>query len=326
MNYADLLKLTDVSQKHLISITQYDQSSLLQVMDVALKIKGNNYAELGPQLRDRLFWNVFLEASTRTQHSFRLAIESLGGKVHDFSAQGSSIEKGESILDTFQTLALLGADGFVFRTPSVYDILNVSHRFPQKILINAGNGSFEHPTQTILDLVTLFETFGTIDNLRIGIYGDLCHHRAAHSLVLALNQFNPSVFLVSPSGLKLPDLFKTQLRFSFEEIHLSTFEEKIDLLKKIDVLYICPFIDYLYENYLYSFQINTSIEELISLYKIDFKTVEKANNNDLRVLHPFPRGDILDSDLDGSIYNLYFLQAGNGICTRIAILLDLLKK
>ena len=256
---------------------------------------------------------MFFEPSTRTKMSFETAVKRLGGDCIGFeSSRSSSVSKGESIADTAKMFEGY-CDALVIRhelegvSKFISDIVDVP-------VINAGDGAGQHPTQTLLDLYTIKNEIGHIDNLRIALIGDLKFGRTVHSLSNALGLFdNVKIYLVSPPELKMPqevlhDISKTNVKY-----------EEVDNIEKIiddvDVLYVTRiqkerFADI--DDYL----------KIKGAYIVNRKMLE---GKDLIVMHPLPRIDEIDADVDDTKYNKYFTQAANAVPVRMAILKTLIK-
>lgn len=256
---------------------------------------------------------MFFEPSTRTRLSFETSMKRLGGECIGFSSSGSSsVSKGESIADTAKMFEGY-SDVLVIR----HELEGVS-RFISDIVdvpvINAGDGAGQHPTQTLLDLYTIRKEIGEIDNLKIALVGDLKYGRTVHSLANALSLFNNiKIYFVSPNELRIPhevlhDLNKTDV--NYEEV--SNIEDVID---DVDVLYVTRIQKERFgdiDDYL----------RIKGAYVINKKLIE---GKELIVMHPLPRIDEIDSDVDDTKYNKYFRQAFNAVPVRMAILKTLIE-
>ena len=216
--------------KHLLSMKQLSPDDVTHVLDTA-----NSFREVGtrvikkvPALRGRSVVNLFYENSTRTRISFELAAKRLSADVINFSAAGTSVAKGESLKDTALTLQAMGADAIVIRHQSS-GAPNALTRWVTGSVINAGDGTHEHPTQGLLDLYTMRERFGHIEGLRIAIIGDVLHSRVARSLTFGLSMMGAEVTLVGPPTLIPPDAPSWGARVSYDVD---------DVLPKLDVCYM----------------------------------------------------------------------------------------
>jgi aspartate carbamoyltransferase catalytic subunit len=189
--------------KHLLSAADLDRDQALLVLDTAEQMDralvGREVKKL-PTLRGRTVVNLFYEDSTRTRTSFELAAKRLSADVVNFSAKGSSVSKGESLKDTALTLQAMGADAVVIRHP----YSGAPHRLAEWVagsVVNAGDGTHEHPTQALLDAFTMRRRLGRLDGLRVTVVGDVLHSRVARSNVLLLHELGADVTLVAPPTL-----------------------------------------------------------------------------------------------------------------------------
>ncbi|MEU8006625.1 aspartate carbamoyltransferase catalytic subunit [Catellatospora sp. NPDC049111] len=193
--------------KHLLSTADLDAATATEILDIATEmasVSGREIKKL-PTLRGRTVVNLFYEDSTRTRISFEAAAKRLSADVINFSAKGSSVEKGESLKDTAWTLQAMGADAVVIRHPAS----GAPHRLANWVtgsVLNAGDGTHEHPTQALLDAYTMRSRMGRIDGLHVAIVGDVLHSRVARSNVLLLNTLGAKVTLVGPPTLVPTDL------------------------------------------------------------------------------------------------------------------------
>ena len=175
--------------RHLLSVEQLDRDDIERIMQ-----RAESFAEVGrrdikkvPTLRGRTVVTLFYEASTRTSSSFELAAKSLSADVINFASSGSSVEKGESLKDTVQTLSAYQPDLIVVRTPHVGSPELIAG-WTTAAVVNAGDGKHEHPTQALLDVYTLRERLGSLEGLNIWIVGDVMHSRVARSCILAFQK------------------------------------------------------------------------------------------------------------------------------------------
>lgn len=193
--------------KHLLSTADLDAATAIEILDIATEmasVSGREIKKL-PTLRGRTVVNLFYEDSTRTRISFEAAAKRLSADVINFSAKGSSVEKGESLKDTAWTLQAMGADAVVIRHPAS----GAPHRLANWVtgsVLNAGDGTHEHPTQALLDAYTIRSRMGRLDGLHVAIVGDVLHSRVARSNVLLLNTLGAKVTLVGPPTLVPTDL------------------------------------------------------------------------------------------------------------------------
>ncbi|HEY3507332.1 MAG TPA: aspartate carbamoyltransferase catalytic subunit [Actinocatenispora sp.] len=187
---------------HLLSAADLDRDTATRILDTATEmatVAGREVKKL-PTLRGRTVVNLFYEDSTRTRTSFELAAKRLSADVINFSAKGSSVSKGESLKDTALTLQAMGADAVVIR----HSASGAAHRLARWVdgsVVNAGDGTHEHPTQALLDAYTMRERLGKLDGVRVAIVGDVLHSRVARSNVTLLSTLGAEVTLVSPPTL-----------------------------------------------------------------------------------------------------------------------------
>ena len=300
--------------KNIISIKDFKREDVDYILDEAEKLEDiAKSREVSQELKGKILGLMFFEPSTRTKLSFETAIKRLGGDCIGFeNTKTSSLSKGESIADTAKMFEGY-SDALVIRhelegvSKFISDIVDIP-------VINAGDGAGQHPTQTLLDLYTIRKEIGKIDDLKIALIGDLKFGRTVHSLSNALGLYNNiRIYLVSPDELKMPqeilhDLSKTNI--SYEDV--STIDEIID---DVDVLYVTRiqkerFADA--DDYL----------KIKGAYIVNKKMLE---GKDLIVMHPLPRIDEINGDVDDTKYNKYFTQAANAVPVRMAILKTLIE-
>jgi len=293
-------------KKSLVSINDFSKEEILEILALAKKIEKNPNV---PLLKDVVVGVLFFEPSTRTRLSFEAAIQRLGGKVIGFSdASSSSIQKGESLKDTILTVAQY-ADLIVMRHP-----IEGSARFASEIspvpIINAGDGANQHPTQCLLDLYTILQTQNTLDNLHISFVGDLKYGRTVHSLVIAMTMFNTTFHLVSPVELKLPSAVK---------IHIK--EKQLPYYQYTDLQEVIPISDIIYMTRIQAerFSDPMEYEKVKNSYRLTASMLTNTKPN-LKILHPLPRVNEIDTDVDHMPQAYYFQQVKNGMYVRQALM------
>ena len=192
--------------KHLLSIDAASPEDITRILDTADSFRevGTRVIKKVPALRGRTVVNLFYENSTRTRISFEIAAKRLSADVINFSTSGSSVSKGESLKDTALTLEAMGADAIVIRHSSSGSPYTLT-KWVEASVINAGDGTHEHPTQALLDLYTIREHFPSFEGLRVAIVGDVLHSRVARSNVHALSRMGAEVTLVGPATLIPPE-------------------------------------------------------------------------------------------------------------------------
>lgn len=253
----------------------------------------------------------FLENSTRTKHSFAIAIQKMGAMYLDFNAETSSLKKGESLEETFLTLFNQGVNLCIFRSNISHQLSQFRESPPIKI-INGGDGVNEHPTQALLDLYTLFELSPELEGKTIAIFGDNIHSRVGHSLIKLLPQFGMKVILCGPKHF-LPE--QNSLPAGVE---LST--DRDETIKKCDFLYLLRIQKERHQN-----QIELSDSDYLNTYGVSLEHLKKMQKL-IPVLHPGPAniGVELDNHLiKSSLYNGY-LQVQNSVPMRMAIIQSML--
>jgi aspartate carbamoyltransferase catalytic subunit len=205
---------------HLISISEASEASVLSFFQQISKNKSKGFSYAQPVLKNETVSLLFLEPSTRTRISFEIAAQKLGAQTVLIQKEGSSLEKGETILDTFQTIHAMGCRMFVYRSPDS-SIQEISKHFGKKIaLLNAGDGSNEHPTQALIDGFTIWENYKAFDKIKIAILGDVARSRVAHSDITLFNMLGNKPFVSGP-----PELLKN---FSKDQVNLvESMEEAI---------------------------------------------------------------------------------------------------
>lgn len=285
-----------------------------ELMNLAGKIIKNprNYEQVGLH---RILGSLFFEPSTRTRLSFEAAMMRLGGKVLGFSeAASSSVAKGESIADTVKTVACY-SDILVMRHPKE-GAPRVALAGIDIPLINGGDGGHQHPTQTLGDLFTIREEKGRLDNLVIGVCGDLKFGRTVHSLCKAMARYeNIKIVLISPDELRIPEYIKKEVlkKNNIETLETGSLEEALPML---DVLYMTRVQKERFFN-------EQDYVRLKDTYILDTEKM-KLGGPDLAVLHPFPRVNEIAPEVDKDHRALYFKQAKYGMYMRMALIMALL--
>ncbi len=265
--------------------------------------------------KGKLMASLFYEPSTRTRLSFESAMYRLGGQVIGFSEPGSSsVTKGESIADTIRTVNCY-ADIAVMRHPKE-GAPRVASMHSDIPVVNAGDGGHQHPTQTLTDLLTIKSAKGKIENLTVGCCGDLKFGRTVHSLIKALSRYeNINFVLISPQELKLPDYIKKEVlkKNGIEFMEVESLEENID---KLDILYMTRVQKERFFN-------EEDYVRLKDTYILNKDKMELAKE-DMIILHPLPRVNEIDYEIDNDPRAYYFKQTKNGMYIRMALISKLL--
>ena len=302
--------------KNLVGIEDFSKEEINELIEVSKDIIKNkeNYLD---KCKGKILATLFFEPSTRTRLSFESAMLSLGGGVLGFSsADSSSTQKGETLADTIKVVSVY-SDIIAMRHPKEgAPIVAVNNS--NVPIINAGDGGHNHPTQTLLDLLTISQEKGRLDNFTVGLCGDLKFGRTVHSLIIALSRYeNIKFVLIAPNELKIPDYLKQDIldKKNIEYIETESLEDNID---KLDILYMTRVQK---ERFL-------NEEEYIRLkdvYILDKQKLEKAKK-DLCIMHPLPRVNEISTEIDNDTRACYFRQAEYGKYMRMAIILKLLKE
>jgi aspartate carbamoyltransferase catalytic subunit len=294
--------------KHLLSVTQLSPEDIIRILDTADSFRevGTRVIKKVPALRGRTVVNLFYESSTRTRISFELAAKRLSADVINFSTSGSSVSKGESLKDSALTLEAMGADAIVIRHSSS-GAPHTLTRWVDASVINAGDGTHEHPTQALLDLYTIREHFPSFDGLRVAIVGDVLHSRVARSGTLALARMGAQVTLVGPPTLIPPEAPSWGAEVSYE----------LDpVLPKLDVCYMLRV-----QRERQRQQYFPSVREYSRMFGLTRGRVGSLPDGAL-VMHPGPmnRGVEIASDVADLPRSLITDQVTNGIAVRMALL------
>lgn len=301
--------------RHLMSPLDLSVEELDQLLDLAGDIEKNpqKYAHACDGMK---LATCFYEPSTRTRLSFEAAMLNLGGSVLGFaSADSSSAAKGESVSDTIRIISCY-ADICAMRHPKEGAPLVASQKSSIPV-INAGDGGHQHPTQTLTDLLTIRSLKGKLDNMTIGLCGDLKFGRTVHSLINALIRYPGIRFvLISPEELKIPDYIREDVlvknNIPFEEV-----TRLDDAMPKLDILYMTRVQKERFFN-------EEDYVRLKNYYILD-KEKMKLAKDDMYVLHPLPRVNEISVEVDGDPRAAYFRQAQYGVYVRMALILTLLK-
>lgn len=301
--------------RHLMSPLDFSVEELDQLLNLANDIEANpkKYAHAcdGKKLA-----TLFYEPSTRTRLSFEAAMMNLGGNVLGFSsADSSSASKGESVADTIRMVACY-ADICAMRHPKEGAPLVASLHSPIPV-INAGDGGHQHPTQTLTDLLTIRTLKGRLNNLTIGLCGDLKFGRTVHSLINALVRYTGIRFiLISPEELRVPSYIREDV-LRKKNIEFKEVERLEDALPKLDLLYMTRVQKERFFN-------EEDYVRMKDFYILDRKKMELAPK-DMLVLHPLPRVNEISVEVDDDPRAVYFKQAQFGVYARMALILTLLE-
>ncbi|MDN2664688.1 aspartate carbamoyltransferase [Psychromonas sp. 14N.309.X.WAT.B.A12] len=297
-------------QKNIISIADLSRSDLELILETAHSLKQNPQPTL---LNNKVIASCFFEASTRTRLSFETAVQRLGGSVIGFDSGGNTslAQKGETLADSVKVISSY-ADAFFMRHPQE-GAARLASEFTSVPVINGGDGSNQHPTQTLLDLFTIYETQARLDNLNIAFVGDLKYGRTVHSLAQALSLFNCNFYFISPEALAMPDYIIEEL--TERDISFSLHTSIEEVVDELDVLYMTRVQKERFDE--------TEYQHMKSAFLLNAGMLKNVKDN-LKVLHPLPRIDEINQDVDNTPYAYYFQQAQNGVFARQALLALLL--
>lgn len=299
-----------MKNKSLVSITDYSKDEYLKILSLADAFEKKPDPGL---FKDKVVATLFFEPSTRTRLSFESAVLRMGGKVIGFSdSSSSSVTKGETLYDTIKIVSNY-CDLIVMRHP-----LEGAARFASELthvpVINAGDGANQHPTQTLLDLYSILKTQQTLDNLTIFMVGDLKYGRTVHSLLMAMSQFQTTFYFVSPDELKMPEEYK---------YYLNCLGLKYTEQKDFNANITAADIIYMTRVQKERFSDPIEYERTKNAYVLKNKMLEGTKDS-MRVLHPLPRVNEIDQDVDLNPKAYYFTQALNGVYVRQAIIASIL--
>ena len=300
-----------MSNKSLVSINDLTKDEILELIEKASHFEANPNRNI---LAGKVVATLFFEPSTRTRLSFETAVNRLGGRVIGFSdANTTSSSKGETLKDTIMMVSNY-ADVIVMRHYLEGAALYASEVSPVPI-INAGDGANQHPTQTMLDLYSIYKTQGTLENLNIYLVGDLKYGRTVHSLLMAMRHFNPTFHFIAPKELAMPDEYKLYCKehgIRYEEHE--EFNEEV--ISQADILYMTRVQRERFTDLM-------EYERVKDVYVLKAQMLEQARPN-MRILHPLPRVNEIAYDVDDDPHAYYFEQAKNGLYAREAIICDCL--
>lgn len=299
-------------EKHLLGLDGYPAQNIETIIETAFGFREvlERPIKKVPSLQGKTIVNLFYEDSTRTRISFELAQKRLSADIINFSASSSSVKKGESFKDTVQNIEAMKIDAIVMRHPYPGAPLHLT-KFVDSIVINAGDGTHEHPTQAILDIMSLKEHFGRIEGLKIGIIGDILHSRVALSNIHGLTSLGAEITLCGPATLIPKDIEKLGINISYN------IDEVMDWADAVNVLRI--------QMERMGVGLFPSIREYRNLFGITHERLDKHDKK-LVIMHPGPmnRGVEIDSNVADSRQAIILDQVLNGVASRMAILYLLL--
>lgn len=296
--------------RDIVSINDLEIEEIMRILDMAREMvpiaRGEKKSKI---LEGKILASMFFEPSTRTRLSFESAMHRLGGSVITIAGQeGTSLMKGETLADTIR-MAEAYSDIIAMRHPKEGAAM-LAATFSNVPIVNGGDGAGQHPTQTILDLFTMREEVGDIGKLHVTLVGDLRYGRTVHSLSLALARFGAEMTLVAPPRIQMPEHIIEDLVGMGATIDIST--DLKDALSSTDVTYVTRIQKERFateEEYL----------KVAGAFMIDLDSLEEAQDK-MIIMHPLPRVDEIHPSVDSTRHARYFIQAFNGVPTRMAIL------
>ena len=301
-----------MKHKHLLDLENFPASDIEKIIETSFSFKEilDRPIKKVPSLQGKTIVNLFFENSTRTRISFELAQKRLSADTVNFSASSSSLNKGESFKDTVQNIEAMKIDAVVMRHPSPGSAKHLT-KYINSIVINAGDGAHEHPTQAILDMTSLKERFGKIDDLKIGIIGDIAHSRVARSNIYGLTKMGAKIMVCGPPTLIPTEIMRLGVKVSHN------IDEVLDWADAINVLRIQ--LERMDRGLI------PSIREYRKLFGITNERLQK-HHKEIIIMHPGPmnRGVEIDSSVADGKSAIILDQVLNGVASRMAILYLLL--
>jgi len=304
--------ISQAMEKHdFVTIADLSREKILYMIEMAQEFEKHPNREL---LKGKVVATLFFEPSTRTRLSFETAANRLGARVIGFSdAKVTSATKGETLKDT------------ILMVSNYADVIAMRHyiegaaRYASEVapipIINAGDGAHQHPSQCMLDLYTIYQTQGTLENLNIYLVGDLKYGRTVHSLIMAMRHFNPTFHFIAPKELAMPNEYKIYCReHDIKFVEHTAFNEKI--IADADIIYMTRVQKERFSDLM-------EYERVKNVYILRNDMLANVRPN-MRILHPLPRVNEIAYDVDSNPHAYYIQQARNGLYAREAIFCDVL--
>ncbi len=304
--------MPDFKGRDVLSIRDFTKDEIMHILITARKFKKKVNPTL---LKHKVLASLFFEPSTRTRFSFESAMERLGGSILSLTeAKTSSASKGESLSDSIKIMEKY-CDVIVMRH-SLEGAARLASEVSNNPILNGGDGANQHPTQTFLDLFSILETQGRLNRLNVALVGDLKYGRTTHSLAYALGMFGTRLHFVAPNGLQMPQSVLYELKKL--KAKYSTHKQPTNIMSKLDIFYATRIQKERFPD-------PVEYEKVKDAYIISNKLLTKVKKN-FRVLHPLPRVNEINYEVDNTPYAYYFQQAENGLYIREALLALVLGK
>jgi aspartate carbamoyltransferase catalytic subunit len=300
-----------MENRSIVTLAEHSKEQLLYLLDMAHEFERHPNRHI---LEGRVVATLFFEPSTRTRLSFETAANRLGARVIGFSdPKATSTSKGETLKDTILMVSNY-ADLIVMR-----HFLEGAARYASEVapvpIINAGDGANQHPSQTMLDLYTIQQTQGTLENLNIYLVGDLKYGRTVHSLLMSMRHFNPTFHFIAPDVLRMPEEYKEYCAIhNIRYVEHQDFNE--DTIADADILYMTRVQRERFTDLM-------EYEKVKDTYILRADMLSKARPN-MKILHPLPRVNEIAQDVDTTPHAYYIQQARNGLFAREALICDAL--
>lgn len=300
-----------MGKHNFVTIADLSKEKILYMIKLAQEFEKHPNREI---LKGKVVATLFFEPSTRTRLSFETAANRLGARVIGFSdAKVTSATKGETLKDTILMVSNY-ADAIVMRHYIEGAAQYASEVAPIPI-INAGDGAHQHPSQCMLDLYSIYKTQGTLENLNICLVGDLKYGRTVHSLIMAMRHFNPTFHFIAPKELAMPNEYKIYCKeHNIKYVEHTAFNEKI--INEADILYMTRVQKERFSDLM-------EYEKVKNVYILKNDMLNNARDN-MKILHPLPRVNEIEYEVDTNPHTYYIQQAQNGLYAREAIICDVL--
>ena len=288
--------------KNLLRLQDLSIEEINNILDLAQSIKDK---KISPLVENKIIANLFFEPSTRTHYSFATAEARLGCKTIDFSPNSSSMKKGETFYDTIKTFESFGVDGLVIRDAKNQWYKELINKIKVPI-INAGDGSADHPTQTLLDLLTIKQEFGKFEGLKVLVVGDISQSRVAHSNILNMRRLGMEVFVSAP------DIFKDN---QYNYVDFDEYISKVDVINMLRI-----------QNERLEKDCKYNVQQYNKEFGLNNERLRKMKPNAI-IIHPAPfnRNVEINDDVIESKPSRIFKQISNGVYVRMAVLLTILR-